>query len=96
MFDLLLLKIYVTNFYLLWIFKQQKNVFQLSSSEVPMTCHYRFWAAICVIFIANYALPKWAREKVVVSVDCCISFLGFLYFLVSDVQVELSQGLCCF
>jgi hypothetical protein len=38
---------------------------------------------VCSIFISNYALPKWVREKVVVSVDASISFLGFLYFLVS-------------
>ena len=52
-------------------------------SLLTITTVCRFWAAVSVIFVSNFALPKWVREKVVVSVDVCISFLGFVYFLVS-------------
>lgn len=40
-----------------------------------------FWAAVVVILIANFAIAKWVREKVVNGIECSISFSGLAVFL---------------
>ena len=44
---------------------------------------FRFIIVPIFVLVAAYAIPKWAREKVVFGVQATITFLGSMFLLVS-------------
>ena len=46
-----------------------------------------------MILLGNSLIAKWVREKVIVSVEHCVAFLGHAAFLLITRYMKLVKGL---
>ena len=79
-----------------WYLQQQKPSFiplsEIWKAIASFYIDFRFIIVPMFVLISAFAIPKWAREKIVIGVQNTITFLGNSFLLVSEFKLERNVG----